>query len=257
MASIPLMEDIEMGEEKSIEDDFAYRNNVHQASTRIRLGFLRKVYSLLFCQLLLTTIFGIVMMSVPQCKLFVHNNDWLVLVGFFLSIITLLALHVKRKETPTNFILLAIFTVVQAYSVGVIVTFFDKMVVLEAFIITVTVVAGLTIFTFQTDRDFSSLDMTGNNNNNNSLFVFVSRLFASVCLLIVGGLLQIFFTNTIFEIVISLAGALVFSLFIIYDTQNIMKRVSPEEYVSATIELYLDIVNLFIYILRIIDAMRK
>uniref|UniRef100_A0A170YYS6 Protein lifeguard 4-like protein n=1 Tax=Triatoma infestans TaxID=30076 RepID=A0A170YYS6_TRIIF len=244
MASVPLMEDIEMGEDKAmgIEGDFAYRNNVHQASTRIRLGFLRKVYSLLFIQLLLTTIIGFIMMSFPQCKLFVHNNDWLVLLAFMLSLITLVALHIKRKESPTNFILLAIFTVVQAYAVGVTVTFFDKMVVLQALIITVVIVGGLTAFTFQTNRDFSSLGAV---------------LFAGLCLLIIGGLIQIFIRNTAFEIFISAGGALVFSLFIIYDTQNLMKRVSPEEYILATIELYLDIINLFIYILRILDAMRK
>lgn len=47
MASVPLMEDIEMGEDKTtgIEGDFAYRNNVQQASTRIRLG---KLFTFLF-----------------------------------------------------------------------------------------------------------------------------------------------------------------------------------------------------------------
>ena len=32
-----------------------------------------------------------------------------------------------------------------------------------------------------------------------------------------------------------------------------MTRVSPEEYISATIELYLDIINLFIEILKILE----
>ena len=45
---------------------------------------------------------------------------------------------------------------VQAFTVGVIVTFYDVSVVLQAFFITAGVVVGLTAFTFQTKRDFSS-----------------------------------------------------------------------------------------------------
>ena len=45
----------------------------------------------------------------------------------------------------------------------------------------------------------------------------------------------------------------IFTGFIVFDTQMIMKRVSPEEYIVATIELYLDIINLFIEILKIIE----
>ena len=45
--------------------------------------------------------------------------------------------------------------------------------------------------------------------------------------------------------------------FIIYDTHMIMTRVSPEEYVIATIELYLDIINLFIQILKIVAELNR
>ena len=45
--------------------------------------------------------------------------------------------------------------------------------------------------------------------------------------------------------------------FIVFDTQMIMKRVSPEEYIVATIELYLDIINLFIEILKIMEKVNR
>ena len=41
-------------------------------------------------------------------------------------------IHVLVQESPTNLILLAAFTVVEAYTVGVLVTFFDQMVVIQA-----------------------------------------------------------------------------------------------------------------------------
>ena len=36
-----------------------------------------------------------------------------------------------------------------------------------------------------------------------------------------------------------------------------MHKLSPEEYILASINLYLDFINLFIYILRILQAARK
>ena len=49
---------------------------------------------------------------------FVQGNSWVLFPAFILSIGLLIALQVKRKETPTNLILLAAFTVVEAYTVG-------------------------------------------------------------------------------------------------------------------------------------------
>jgi len=48
-------------------------------------------------------------------------------------------------------------TLVQAYTVGVVVSMYDTTVVLEALFITLTVLLGLTAYTFQTKRDFSFL----------------------------------------------------------------------------------------------------
>ena len=52
-------------------------------------------------------------------------------------------------------------------------------------------------------------------------------------------------------------GALIFSLYIVYDTQLMMGgkhkyALSPEEYIFAALNIYLDIINLFRYILLIV-----
>jgi FtsH-binding integral membrane protein len=47
-------------------------------------------------------------------------------------------------------------------------------------------------------------------------------------------------------------GAALFSLYIVYDVSMISKRTSPDDYISAAIELYLDIANLFLHILCIL-----
>uniref|UniRef100_A0A915IBB2 Uncharacterized protein n=1 Tax=Romanomermis culicivorax TaxID=13658 RepID=A0A915IBB2_ROMCU len=66
-----------------------------------------------------------------------------------------------------------------------------------------------------------------------------------------------FLMNHILEFVLSLGGAVLFSLFIIYDVQMIMNNMAAEEYILATITLYLDIINLFLHILRLLSALRR
>ncbi|XP_063236635.1 protein lifeguard 4-like [Bacillus rossius redtenbacheri] len=243
MASVPLMTpDAELGGKPGILDDFAYRNNVHQASLHVRMGFLRKVYGLLGVQLLITTAVAGVCMLQEDVKAFIHSNDWLLVCAFVLSFVFLVALHVKRREFPANLALLAGFTLVQAYSVGVLVTYYEQAVVLHALLLTVAVVAGLTAFTLQTKRDFSGLGV---------------GLFMALMMLLMAGLVQMVVGSTALELAIAVGGAVVFSLFIVFDTQMLMKSLSPEEYITATITLYLDIINLFLHILRALEAARR
>ena len=57
-------------------------------------------------------------------------------------------------------------------------------------------------------------------------------------------------------------GAVIFSLYIVYDTQLMLggkhkHALSPEEYIFAALHLYLDIVSLFLYILAIFGGSKN
>merc|ERR1712095_154182 len=185
------------GLEAGLENDFAFNNNVAGASKHVRLGFMRKVYGLLAVQLTITTIIGAVFMFTPGVKEFVQSKPMFLFPAFFLSIGLLIALHIKRKETPINLILLAAFTVVEAYTVGVLVTFFDQSVVIQAFFLTAAVVIGLTAFTFQTKHDFSNM---------------YAILTTGLMVLILGGFMNIFIGSELTETAMAVGGALLFSL---------------------------------------------
>lgn len=68
---------------------------------------------------------------------------------------------------------------------------------------------------------------------------------------------QLFFYSEVVELVFAAAGALLFCGFIIYDTHLLMHKLSPEEYILAAINLYLDIINLFLHLLRLLEAFNK
>lgn len=84
-------------------------------------------------------------------------------------------------------------------------------------------------------------------------------LFVGCILLLVFGLVASFFPGRTMILVYSSCGALLFCVYLIYDTQMMMggkhkHSISPEEYVFAAITLYLDVINIFMYILSIIGA---
>lgn len=102
------------------------------------------------------------------------------------------------------------------------------------------------MFAFQTKVDFTAMG---------------GILFVAVIILMVFGIVCMFFPGKTMILVYASLGALIFSIYIVYDTQMMLGgdhkySISPEEYVFAALNLYMDIVNLFIYILTIIGASR-
>lgn len=66
-----------------------------------------------------------------------------------------------------------------------------------------------------------------------------------------------FLMSETLEFMMAAGGGILFSLFIIFDLQMMIKKLSPEEYIMATINLYLDILNLFLHLLRLLNMMKK
>ncbi|KAM3181207.1 hypothetical protein ACTXT7_014820 [Hymenolepis weldensis] len=151
----------------------------------------------------------------------------------------MIAMFFKRYDNPINFILLFAFTIAESFLVGLAVVHYDKNMVLQAFFITLAVAVSLIIYSMQTKRDFSP---------------WASCLGCCLLALLVGGISNVFFGLPAIHLAISISGAILFSFFLIYDTQMMMQRYSPEEYIVAAITLYLDILNLFFHILRILQA---
>lgn len=66
---------------------------------------------------------------------------------------------------------------------------------------------------------------------------------------------QIFFPmGKTLHMVYSFIAALIFSAFIVYDTDNLIKRFTYDDYIIAAVALYLDIINLFLALLAILNG---
>ena len=146
----------------------------------------------------------------------------------------------KRKSYPTNLLFLSLFTLTEAYSISVIVSFYETSIVLNAVILTAAIFVFLTVFACQTKYDFTS---------------WMPYLFGAVWGLIIFGFMAMWFPyNSTAELIYGGLAALIFSAYILVDTQMVMRKHHVEEEIAAAISLYLDILNLFLAILRILNS---
>ncbi|KAE8817875.1 BI1-like protein [Hordeum vulgare] len=147
------------------------------------------------------------------------------------------------QRHPVNLLLLALFTVAISFAVGLTCAFTKGEVILESAILTTVVVVSLTTYTFSA---------ASRGHDFNFLGPF---LFAAVMILMVFALIHAFFPlGRISLMVYGGLAALVFCGYIIYDTDNLIKRYSYDEYVWAAVALYLDVINLFLSLLTLFRA---
>ncbi|GAB6032083.1 hypothetical protein CHUAL_010447 [Chamberlinius hualienensis] len=215
----------------------------------IRLGFIRKVYAILLVQLTITVGFIALCVFEPNTKGFMIRNPYIWWIAFAMTFILLIVLACcpnVRRNYPTNIILLGIFTLCEAVLLGAVSSVYDNTSVIIAVGVTALVALGLTIFSFQTKWDFTMMG---------------GMLFVGVIVLFFFGLFTIIWPNDVLIILYASIGALLFSAYLVFDTQLMLGgkhkySISPEEYIFAALNLYLDIINLFLMILTLVGAAR-
>jgi FtsH-binding integral membrane protein len=177
---------------------------------------------------------------------FVIHTPSLNLLSFFTTFGFLIACHVNKDLHPTNLYCLAGFTLSIASSIGTVCAIYYArglgLVVLEALALTASVTCGLTVYTLRSKRDVSFMG---------------AGLGASLWVLILGGLVATLTGSASLHFGMAVAGAVIFSLYIVFDVFMISRRLSPDDYIPAAIELYLDIANLFLHLLRILASMQS
>ncbi|XP_074576685.1 protein LIFEGUARD 2-like [Curcuma longa] len=212
----------------------------------LRWGFIRKIYFILTIQLALTAAVSAVVVSVkPIPHFFVSSSAGLGLYIFLLILpfIILCPLYMYQERHPINLLLLGLFTVSISFAVGMSCAFTSGKVILEAAILTAVVVVSLTLYTFWAARRGHDFNFLG------------PFLFAAVLVLLVFALIQVLFPlGKLSTMIYGGLAALVFSGYIIYDTDNLIKRFTYDQYIWAAVSLYLDIVNLFLSLLTLLRA---
>mmetsp|Transcript_30057 Transcript_30057/g.75661 ORF Transcript_30057/g.75661 Transcript_30057/m.75661 type:complete len:317 (+) Transcript_30057:60-1010(+) len=271
---------------------FDTSESVMAAQKEMRLGFIRKVYGILSAQLLATVLVCAIALKatsptpvgswqVLSFGSFLASSQGFSIFVFVFSVAVLISLFCLRHSYPLNMILLSVWTLAMSFTVATscAMAVCDPMVttspggaptplslatstnlqlaggqmtcavgtpyalaggnsVLMATAMTAGLFLALTVFTFQSKWDFSFLG---------------AGLFAAVWILLIWGIVMACFGGSpAMQYWYCLIGAVLFSLYIVFDTWMLSKVYGPDDYIAASISLYLDIINLFLMILSLL-----
>lgn len=204
-----------------------------------RLAFLKKVYGLLAISIFLAAgASWMTMNNEPFLRMVAGNYIFFIILEFAAIFF---AMWARKKETMGT-VALFTFTILTGVTTAPVLLVYSGSTVTNAAFLTSLIFVGLSFYTIVSKRDFSFMG---------------GMLTTGLIVLIIGGLLNIFlFKSSAMSFLYSAAGVFLFSGFIIYDTFNILKRYPTDEYISATLSLYLDILNLFLMLLHLLGLSR-
>ena len=149
----------------------------------------------------------------------IQANQWMMWVSLIGTFVFLGLTFWKRKSYPMNLAFLAGFTAMEAYSISVIVSFYESKIVLTALVFTLGIFVALSLFACQSKYDFTH---------------WAPYLFGAVWIVILFGFMAAFFPyNSKVELGYGIVTALIFSGYILVDTQLIMRHYHVEEEIAA------------------------
>ena len=157
---------------------------------------------------------------------------------------------VNRFQTSTLQALFWAFAVVMGLSLSTIFLVYSPLAIAQAFFATSAGFVGLSLYGYTTKRDLSA---------------FGAFLIVGVIGLIVASLINMFVQSGPLGMVISLVGVLLFAGLTAYDTQrakNIYAQVAGTDgigraVVMSALSLYLDFINMFLFVLRLFGGSRN
>lgn len=218
-----------------------------------RLAFIQKVYGLFLGGVLVSLATAAYVVSTPKIRvgdlamplgvLWSLEHYLLVVIAFFATFFIASAV---RRTPGVNLLVMYLFTATSGWLIAPrlwIATYQSPGAVPLAGAITATVFVGLSVYAWLSRTDFNFLG---------------AGLTVALLGLIVGSLLNAFvFHSSWAYMFMAWIGVVIFSGYVLYDTSVILRRLPQNEYVHAALALYLDFINLFLMILRIVGGGRR
>jgi FtsH-binding integral membrane protein len=209
-----------------------------------------QVFGLLSAQLLLTALIAAPMVLVPSVGQWIRGpGAWLVgvsAVAAFALVLVLTFSESARHSHPTNLLLLAAFTALEGIGVGAIAAGYTLTSVAVAVAMTAGVAGALAAYAARTKTDYTPAG---------------GALCGALTALLLTGLMFSFSAAPAAELVLAGIGSALFGLYLVFDVQLLLGgggrfALSPDDYVAGAISLYLDLVNLFLHLLRLFGTER-
>ncbi|GAA9276875.1 Bax inhibitor-1/YccA family protein [Helicobacter pylori] len=198
------------------------------------VSFVKTTYKFFAGSLLLATIGALLGLMNFQA---VVQYKW---VFFIAEIVALFGLMFSKSKPGLNLFMLFAFTSLSGVTLvpllGMVIAKAGLGAVWQALGMTTIVFGLMSVYALKTKNDLANMG---------------KMLFIALIVVVVCSLINLFLGSPMFQVFIAGASAILFSLYIAYDTQNIVKGMYDSP-IDAAVSLYLDFLNVFISILQII-----
>lgn len=226
-----------------------------EVSSELRLGFVRKVYSILAFQLMVTTAVAVPMHMMP--KTWLISNSWLLLAslgGVLVSMIALCCCPKVGRTFPLNYFMLLIFTGAESVLIGFVSAQYTAGTVGMCAGVTAAIFLAMTVYAWTTKSDFTGYGP-----------YLMGFLFALIGLSLGISIMSLFgFDVQMLRVLYAAAGVLLFTMYIVYDTQLMLgdhgghkHQFDIDDYIFAALSLYVDVVNLFMALLSLLGGSQR
>ncbi len=219
----------------------------YQTGTLVRTGeeratLVRRTYSLVLVSVLVTMVGASFGLSQPNLMLAVAQHPF---IAFFAALAPLLMATRKKTDFPFNIGLVLLFNLVMGVMISPALFFYGRQqpgLIGQAAVLTIGAFGILTLYAFVSRRDFSA---------------WGSFLIVGLWVLIGTMLLNLFFQNAAIDLWLASVAVLLFSGLLVFDTWRLRNFYGPDEYVGAAVQIYLDLLNMFMAILRVMGNRRN
>ncbi|MGX7776268.1 Bax inhibitor-1/YccA family protein [Streptococcus pluranimalium] len=210
-------------------------------------AFFTKIYSLVGIGIGLSAFVSWLMLYPFQANLITIMNQysWVYMGAFFVELLLVfLASHAARKNTPSALPLFLTYSALNGFTLSFIISQYVQTTVFQAFVSSALVFFIMAAIGATIKKDLSGM---------------AKALLAALIGIIIASVVNIFIRNDSMSFIISIASVLIFSGLIAYDNQMIKRvyqhtggNVQDGWAISMALSLYLDFINLFLSLLRIL-----
>lgn len=233
-------------------DNYNYENpRVVNQDTQGLNAFFRKVYTYMGLALLVTFVtayIGVTVFPNQIAAMFTSATSSLIMLAIMIGFVFLFSRKVMTNPGAAFGMLMG-FSVLNGATFAVIGLTVAMPTIIFAFLTTVFLFVGMAAYGFLTKKSMASMG---------------SILFGSVIALIIANIVNLFWFNDTMYLLISVIGVVVFALYTAYDMNKLKEMYYEYGYVdgrttqglavSGALSLYMDFINLFIYLIRLFSS---
>ena len=214
--------------------------------------FIRRVYNWMVLGLVLTALVALYTASNPALLGFIFGNSLLffgLIIGQ-LGLVIVLSAAINRLQASTATLLFFLYAALTGLTLSVIFLAYTRASIASTFFVTAGTFAVMSFYGYTTKRDLTS---------------WGSFLFMGLIGIILASVVNIFLHSEIIYWVVTYAGILIFVGLTAYDTQTLKEmaragfadeEVERKSAVMGALRLYLDFINLFLLLLRVMGSRR-